>query len=98
MGAHLRNLSIDAQHDGDAFTLDAALLATSFGWSVEEFRAMMDRGLVTSMVERGEGDDAGTWRLSVRCGNRRWRAIMGPDGVLGPHHVDFLPPPSTKQK
>jgi hypothetical protein len=28
------------------------------------------------MLERGEGKDAGTCRLSVKIGNRVWRAIL----------------------
>lgn len=78
---------------GDAegtFTLDAVMLAARFGWSVEQFRAQMRRGLVTSVVERGEGDDCGRWRLSVRCGNRRWQAIVEADGTTSDHRLDFV--------
>lgn len=78
--------------EGGAFTLDAAMLAERFGWSAQELRELMQRGLVTSLVERGEGEDSGRWRLSVRCGNRRWRAVVEPDGTVVDDDVDFVPP------
>ncbi len=76
-----------------SFVLDAARLAKRFGWSAEELRELMRRGLVTSRVERGEGEDEGRWRLSVRCGNRCWQAIVLPDGTVAEEQLDFVPAP-----
>ncbi|MBO9630813.1 MAG: hypothetical protein J7516_15450 [Shinella sp.] len=67
------------------------MLAARFNWPVETFRDMMRRGLVSSRVERGEGEDEGRWRLSVRCGNRRWQAIVEADGKVGEQRIDILP-------
>lgn len=74
-----------------SFTLDAARLASRFGWSEAELRNLMRRGLVTSRVERGEGEDAGRWRLSVRCGNRSWRAVVLADGAMAEERFEFVP-------
>lgn len=74
-----------------SFVLDAARLAKRFGWSAEELRELMRRGLVTSRVERGEAEDEGRWRLSVRCGNRCWQAIVLPDGTVAEELLDFVP-------
>ena len=74
-----------------SFVLDATRLAKRFGWSAEELRELMRRGLVTSRVERGEGEDAGRWRLSVRCGNRCWRAILLADGTMVEDQLEFVP-------
>ncbi len=79
-----------------SFVLDAARLAKRFGWSVEELRDLMRRGLVTSRVERGEGEDEGRWRLAVRCGNRRWQAILLPDGAVTEEQFDFLSSPGRR--
>lgn len=82
---------------GDAasgFTLDAGLLARQFGWPTETLRGYMSRNMVASTVERGEGDDEGRWRLTVRCGNRRWQAIVGPDGAVQSHQISYLPLPA----
>lgn len=79
-----------------SFVLDATRLAKRFGWSAEELRELMRRGLVTSRVERGEGEDEGRWRLAVRCGNRRWQAIVLPDGTVADEQLDFLPAPGRR--
>lgn len=78
-----------------AFTLDAAMLAERFGWSEQALREMMQRGLVSSLVERGEGEDSGRWRLSVRCGNRRWQAVIEADGTMADQHLTIVPPQRT---
>jgi len=72
------------------FVLPADLLADRFGWPTQTLRDYMRRGLVASRVERGEGEDEGRWRLSVRCGNRRWRAVVEADGTVGAQQVDVL--------
>lgn len=79
-----------ARDASGAFTIDADMLAERLGRSPRELRELMRRGLVASRVERGEGDDRGRWRLSVRCGNRRWRAIVEADGTIADQHVDFV--------
>lgn len=74
-----------------SFVLDAGRLAKRFGWSAEELRELMRRGLVTSQVERGEAEDEGRWRLSVRCGNRCWQAVVLADGTVAEEQLDFVP-------
>ena len=74
-----------------SFVLDAPRLARRFGWSAEELRELMRRGLVTSRVERGEGEDIGRWRLSVLCGNRRWQAVIAADGTVAEEQLEFIP-------
>ncbi|WP_245409227.1 DUF6522 family protein [Shinella sp. WSJ-2] len=80
-----------ARDENGEFLLPAEMLAARFGWPIETFRDMMRRGLVSSRVERGEGEDEGRWRLSVRCGNRRWQAIVEADGKVGEQRIDILP-------
>lgn len=91
MGSHGPGV-MQVVRDAGGFTVDAALLARIFGWSAEELRGHMRRGLVTSRVERGDGSDRGRWRLTVQCGNRRWQAIVGPDGKVLDQDMDFLAP------
>ena len=43
--------------------------------------AMTARGLVRPSVERGDGGDAGRWRLSFRIG-RRWLLTAREDGMI----------------
>lgn len=80
-----------ARDESGEFLLPAEMLAERFGWPTETLRGMMRRGLVSSRVERGEGEDAGRWRLSVRCGNRRWQAIVESDGSVGQQRIEVIP-------
>lgn len=73
------------------FLLPAELVARRFGWTAEALHDLMRRGLVASRVERGEGEDAGRWRLAVRCGNRRWRAVVEADGTISAETFETLP-------
>lgn len=68
-------MHVQRDQNGD-FTFDPAALADRFQLSSDDFRRNIRRGLVTSMVERGEGEDAGTCRLRVKIGNRVWTAIL----------------------
>lgn len=73
--------TIQPAPDG-SFLIDAAFIAGKFDMPVEEARGLMRRGLFRSRVEKGEGEDAGRWRLTVRCGNRVWQGIVSEDGTV----------------
>lgn len=68
-------MHVERDQNGD-FTFDSVALADRFQLSSEDLRRNIRRGLVTSMVERGEGEDAGTCRLRVKIGNRVWTEIL----------------------
>lgn len=68
-------MHVERDQNGD-FTFDSVALADRLQLSSEDLRRNIRRGLVTSMVERGEGEDAGTCRLRVKIGNRVWTAIL----------------------
>ncbi|MAM11129.1 MAG: hypothetical protein CML23_11855 [Rhizobiaceae bacterium] len=74
-------LFIERNADGE-FAIGAERLARRFDLSVDALRAMTARGQVRSSVEKGDGDDAGRWRLSFRIGNRRWRITVREDGMI----------------
>jgi hypothetical protein len=64
--------------------LDPDVLATKLSLKPEALRRRMRLGLVTSLVENGEGEHAGLRRITVRCGARSWQAILDTGG----HVVD----------
>lgn len=72
------------------FVAPAALIAEHFGWSENKLKEKMQQGLVVSTVEEGQGEDEGYWRLSVRCGNRRWQAIIDGHGQIARQHFEFI--------
>jgi hypothetical protein len=73
------------EFDGIAFedgryTVPAALLAARFGLDEATLRAEMRAGRIVSLVERGEGADAGRVRLSFRRGAAAFALVVEPDG------------------
>jgi hypothetical protein len=74
-------MRIERDSRGD-FVLDPDELAAKLGVSATELRRCMKVGLVTSLVETGQGEDAGLYRLTVRCGGAVWRAIVDVDGSV----------------
>lgn len=82
-----------AKRDEDGnFVLDAEFIASRFGLNENAVRDLMRRNLVHSLVEEGRDTDANTWRLTLRCGNRQWRAILGADGELHDETIRFVSP------
>jgi hypothetical protein len=68
-------MRIERDNRGD-FVLDPDELAAKLGVSGSELRRRLKVGLVTSLVETGQGEDADLCRLTVRCGGAVWRAIV----------------------
>lgn len=61
---------------GGNLIVDPALLSARLALGVEELQRRMRLGLVTSLIEDGVEADDGRRRLTVRSGNRIWRAIV----------------------
>ncbi|MBK1670241.1 hypothetical protein CKO28_19615 [Rhodovibrio sodomensis] len=78
--------------DGD-LTVDAQVLAPRLGLSVAKLKAEMRRGIVYSRVERGEGADAGYWRITVTYRQHAVRVLVAPDGAA--YHLP-APSPDTR--
>lgn len=79
-----------ARDDGGNFVLDPTELASKFALKPDDFRSRMQRGLLLSTVETGFGDDEGTTRLSLRLGNRLWRAILDADDRVMSETLTFV--------
>ncbi|MGN6094609.1 MAG: DUF6522 family protein [Bosea sp. (in: a-proteobacteria)] len=75
-------LSISGGIGEPQFVLDATAIAGRFSIPGDRLRAYLQRGQVFSRVEKGENEDAGRWRLTLRCGNRIWRGVFSADGKL----------------
>jgi hypothetical protein len=56
----------------DGFTVDAEFVAEGLGLSPDVFWQELMRGLVYSVVERGEDADIGRTRLTFRYRSRTW--------------------------
>lgn len=82
-------MRIERDAEGN-FTLDPDELASRFGLASDDFRSRMQRGVIVSTVEEGRDDDAGTFRLNVRLGNRLWRAVVDADRNVKTETMTFV--------
>ncbi|WP_424927354.1 DUF6522 family protein [Amaricoccus tamworthensis] len=79
-------VEVDAKIIADAFSLDAATVQN-----------LMRAGEITSLCERGEGEDTGRMRLTFWYGDRALRLIMTDAGALI-SQTRFPVPGRTKAK
>ncbi|WP_037256048.1 DUF6522 family protein [Rhodovibrio salinarum] len=73
--------SVTGQGEDGDLTVDAQVLAPRLGVSVAQLKAEMRRGIVYSRVERGEGADAGYWRITVTYRHHAMQVLVAPDGT-----------------
>ena len=66
----------------DEIIVEAEALAPKLGLSTEALRENMAKGLVVSVTETGENEDAGRTRLTFRYRARVWRVVIESDGSL----------------
>ncbi|MGM0433578.1 MAG: DUF6522 family protein [Pseudomonadota bacterium] len=83
------SISID---NGDA-VIDAATLAEWLNIDLETLTRGIESGAVRTLVEKGEGEDAGRMRLTARYGERQACMILEADGRLTP----ATPPPESQR-
>ncbi|WP_051357154.1 DUF6522 family protein [Azorhizobium doebereinerae] len=74
-------MRLERDAHGD-YVVDAVYLAAQLSLTPEAFRRRQDLGQITSRVEAGEGDDAGSWRLTIRAGGAAWQAIVDGNGEV----------------
>ena len=69
-----------AGRNGD-FTVAASVVAAALDLPEPQLRDEMAAGNVVSTVERGEGEDAGRYRLTFRYRTRYFCVLIEPDGT-----------------
>lgn len=68
-------------HETD-IVVDAEFLASLFDMSVTSLREAMSAGSVSTLVERGEGEDDGRTRLTFRYSDQQFSMMRERDGQL----------------
>jgi len=82
-------MRIERDGRGD-FVIEPALLMRGLSISEAELQRRMRAGEITSVVEDGEGEDRSRRRLSVRCGDTVWRAVLdGQNAILSEETFDL---------
>jgi len=74
-------MRIERDQRGD-YVLEPLALGEKLSIPPEQLRRCLRLGLVTSLVETGEGEHAGLRRLTVRCGAEVWRAVVDADDQI----------------
>jgi hypothetical protein len=70
--------------------IEASILAHGLEFDPSSVQAMMRRGEITSLCERGVNEDAGRYRLTFFCKGRRFRLIIDRTGtVVQRSTIDF---------
>ncbi|WP_104666869.1 DUF6522 family protein [Ensifer adhaerens] len=69
------------ERDAD-FSVPAATMSSALRLPPTELRNRLGRGEVRSQVEVGQGEDLGTFRLTLPCGGRLWTATVSADGTV----------------
>jgi hypothetical protein len=87
--------TLERDGEGD-FLLDPEFLAERFTLNAERFRWLLRSGFVKSSVEHGLGEDEGRQRLTVRCGNRAWTAVVDAGGNVVTERLTVLRRPPTR--
>lgn len=78
--------------------VDATVVAEGLGLNPEAVQERMREGHITSLCERGTGEDEGRFRLTFFSGNRRFRVIVNEAGkIIQRLGIDFgdRPMPSS---
>lgn len=74
--------------DGEDFVIDAQAAADGLGLPVDILWPEVRRGLVFSVVERGQGEDAGRMRLTLRYQSKCWSVVREEAADLRNDHCD----------
>lgn len=70
------------EFDGQSFSVDAALIAKSFGIGPEHVQPLMREGKITSRCERGIDHDAGRYRLTFFHERRHLSFVVDEAGEI----------------
>ena len=76
------------EFDGEAFSVDASLIAESLGVGAPLVQALMREGLITSRCERGVDQDAGRYRLTFFHDDRSVRLVIDESGEIVEREID----------
>ena len=70
------------EFDNDTVEIDALVIAEGLGLALPLLRQQMRAGKITSLSERGTGDDDGRHRLTFFSEHRRFRLVVDQSGAI----------------
>ena len=87
------NAGASVSFDSGDVVVDAESLATWLGIDTATLTQAIENGTIRTLVERGEGEDEGRIRLTVRYNDEQFCMIREPDGTL----TETTPPPESRR-
>jgi hypothetical protein len=85
-------MSTDANVEvrSDEIQIDAAVVAAGLGIELSAVCGLMRSGQLTSLCERGEGDDQGRFRMTFFYRGKRFRVTVDEEGrIVRRSSIDF---------
>jgi hypothetical protein len=80
----------DIQIEDRAIVVDVEIIGRALGTDQSLVQPLMREGKITTLLERGIGDDAATYRLTFFYESRRARLIVSEQGhILRCSSIDF---------
>lgn len=70
------------EHSADGFAVDASRVAETFGLKDSEFQTKMREERITALGQTGEGEVAGSWRLTCFYSSRAFRLADDGNGAV----------------
>lgn len=84
--------------DNGGFVIEAEDLGPLLGIPADQVQTLMARGEITSLLEAGEGEDDGRFRLTFRHGGLSLRLTVNAEGeVLMKSRITRATPPTRSR-
>jgi hypothetical protein len=63
-------------HAGTPIEIDASVIGAGLGIQPSQVQTQLQEGKISTLCERGIGEDQGRYRVTFYCGKRRFRILI----------------------
>jgi hypothetical protein len=63
-------------HAATTIEIDASVIGAGLGIQPSQVQAKLQKGKISTLCERGIGEDQGRYRVTFYCGKRRFRILI----------------------
>lgn len=71
-----------AAHRTTPIEVEASVIGRGLGIDPAQIQAQLQEGKISTLCERGIGEDEGRYRVTFYCGKRRFRILMDESGNI----------------
>lgn len=69
-------------HDATPIEIEASVIGGGLGIEPSQVQAQLREGKISTLCERGIGEDQGYYRVTFYCGKRRFRVLIDESGNI----------------